>query len=269
MPDLWTHYFFAKQVKYEQQLKITQSDIYYLGAQGPDFLFYQAFEPWKKDKPGSDVGELFHQVKTDQLLPYVFEKRQTATGELADYLAGFLTHYALDSTVHPMIHRLAEDFRAHKELEMALDMKLYRERRSGQSIRSASVRGEIAKKRQLPEPIAQFYVDLARDVFETEIDLELFKESYRDFRRFHSWTSLSSPLKHRLIEQALKRYAPDYAFYFHGDYVAQLPIDDEVWEEYLDRFWQARQVFSSLNRSELPAEVVNFSGYTLEMKPAE
>lgn len=55
MPDLWTHYFFAKQLKYERRLEIEQDDIYYLGAQGPDFLFYRAFEPWKKDKPGTDV----------------------------------------------------------------------------------------------------------------------------------------------------------------------------------------------------------------------
>ena len=39
MPALWTHYFFAKQLKFEHRLEIEQDDIYYLGAQGPDFLF--------------------------------------------------------------------------------------------------------------------------------------------------------------------------------------------------------------------------------------
>lgn len=269
MPDVWTHYFFAKQVMMEQRLPIKHRDIYYLGAQGPDILFYQAFEPMKKDKPGTPLAQMFHQVKTESLLRFVFGRRQTADDILADYLSGFLTHYALDSTVHPMIHRLTADGRDHKGFEMALDMKFYQMRRHGQSITQASVSHEIAAKRVLPESIAQFYVELADEVFSQPVDPALIRESYRDFRRFHNLTNLSGIVKKPIVEQLLKRFAPDYGCYFYGEYVARLPIEQEVWEEYLDRFFEATQVFSRLNRHEMPAKVVNFSGYSLEMSPEE
>jgi hypothetical protein len=264
MPDLWTHYFFAKQLKYERRLEIELDDIYYLGAQGPDFLFYRAFEPWKKDKPGTDVAELFHQAGTDRLLGYVFKRRETANDMLADYLTGFLTHYALDATVHPMIGRLAEDGKQHKQLEMALDMKLYRDRRSGQSIRQASVAAEVAKQARLAEPIAQFYVDLAREVFDQEIDKQLFYDSYVDFRKFHRLTNLSCGLKQHLVEEILTRFAPDYSHYFYGEDVSRVEISPDVWQEYKDKIQHAGRLFDLLDRSLLPPQVVNFSGDNLE-----
>lgn len=264
MPDIWTHYFFAKQVMYEQRLTINHPDWYYLGAQGPDFLFYQGFQPWKKsDKPGTDVAQMFHQVETDRLLQFVIDRRKTATGELKDYLTGFLSHYALDATVHPMIHRDATDGKQHKQLEMALDMKLYTERR-GRPISEASVTRVMARERKLPQSIVDFYVDLADEVFDTSIEPKLFQNSYKDFRKFHRYTNLNSSLKKGLIETGLKKSGLDYAYYFYGDYLAQIKIPQAQYDEFLIRFLNARSLFTKLNHNERPDEVVNFSGYNLE-----
>ena len=264
MPDIWTHYFFARQVMYEQQLTIDHLDWYYFGAQGPDFLFYQGFQPWKKQaKPGTEVAKELHQVRTDKLLRFVLACRKEATGELKDYLTGFLSHYALDATVHPMIHRDATDGKDHKQLEMALDMKLYHERR-GRPITEASVPRVMARKRRLPKPIVDFYIDLTSEVFEHPAEGELFEQSYEDFRKFHKYTSLKSTMKKGMIETTLKKTGLDYTHYFYGEETSQRPIPQQQYDEFIDRFLQARDVFRVLNRSELPEEVVNFSGYSLE-----
>lgn len=267
MPDIWTHYFFAKQVMYEQRLKITHPDWYYLGAQGPDFLFYQGFQPWKKTaKPGTNLAKLFHQKKTKRVLEFVLTRRSKADPVLSDYLSGFLCHYALDASVHPMIHRDASDGKEHKQLEMALDMRLYSERRN-RPISEASVTRVMARSRKLPQSIARFYVDLADSVFDTLIDEDLIQKSYGDFRKFHKYTSLGSNWRKGLIESGLKRSGADYAHYFYGDYIASIRIPEAQYDEFIVRFLNGRELFRQLNQEVLPDEVVNFSGAKLESTP--
>lgn len=262
MPDVWTHYFFADQVRQEQSLVIRHLDWYYLGAQGPDILFYERFQPWKSGKQGRAISRQFHQTKTDQLLRFVFDQRQQADGELADYLTGFLSHYALDSSVHPLIHRTVPDGMAHKRLEMALDGRLYQDR-LGQPINQAFVPAVMAQAKDMPEAIVNFYVQLAEKVFGRSIEPELFRQSYRDFRRFHHWTNLRPAMKRRLIEGAL-RWATGYAHFFYGRAVAQVVIPEQLYQDYLTRFDLARDRFRDLLDQQLPEPMVNFSGYSLE-----
>lgn len=263
MPDVWTHYFQAKQVRYEQRLVIRHSDLFYLGAQGPDILFYQAFEPWKKDKPGSELAHRLHQWDTERLLAFVLERRRQAGPELADYLSGFLSHYALDATLHPLIHREAADGPEHKRLEMALDQAFYATRRGNQPIQAADI-SELVRRRRLPQAIVDFYVDLAQAVLGQTVAPEMIRQSYRDFGRFHRLSRLSGRLKTGLIEWLLKHRAPDYAHYFYGEYVSQTVIEPAVWQEYLAGFERAKTLFARLNHDQLPDTVVNFSGYMLE-----
>lgn len=263
MPDLWTHTFFARQLRYEQRLELSFPASYYLGAQGPDFFFYHNFWPWVEDKPGIALGTLFHQEKTDQVIGLVQAKRATADPLLADYLIGFLSHYALDATVHPLIHRVRADGRPHKHLEMALDMRYYRMRRA-QSIQTAEVSREVASFKRLPQSIVDFYVELAAEVFQQVIDPAVVADSYRDFRRFHRITRMQPGIKRELIEILLANKGPDYAHYFYGRANQEYMIDPTIWQEYLDRIEQAHACFYRLQRVHPIDITVNFSGYSLE-----
>jgi len=74
-----------------------------LGAQGPDYFYYVL----NKDvKPlAKKAGDLVHQQKTQLFLHHLLDHAITQQSlELYDYVLGFLTHHALDVSIHPYIY---------------------------------------------------------------------------------------------------------------------------------------------------------------------
>ena len=110
MPSLLTHDFFGRDVYAQAALELgfsttDEMDAFLLGNQGPDPLFYLVVNPlFDKD---SRVGELMHIEKPTELL-----RAMRASLEAIEepehtyaraYAAGFLCHYLLDRTAHPLI----------------------------------------------------------------------------------------------------------------------------------------------------------------------
>ncbi|MDZ7543944.1 hypothetical protein GNF83_22840, partial [Clostridium perfringens] len=61
MPNIWTHLLFGDEAmkaagmsSWIEERKLR--NLFYLGCQGPDFLFYHNFLPWKKDKTMNRIG---------------------------------------------------------------------------------------------------------------------------------------------------------------------------------------------------------------------
>ena len=78
------------------------SDYLLLGAQGPDYFFYGLSRDTKE--ASNHVGNLIHRQKTQWFLHHLLAQaidRQSL--ELYDYVLGFLTHHALDISIHPYI----------------------------------------------------------------------------------------------------------------------------------------------------------------------
>ncbi len=109
MPAIITHDTFGQDL-YEHVKHLIgdgadERDAFLLGNQGPDPLFYIAAVPWQAKY--CRVGSHMHDNKPSELI-YAFRQSLEVLSETersvgAAYLAGFLGHYSLDSTAHPLI----------------------------------------------------------------------------------------------------------------------------------------------------------------------
>ena len=150
MPSVLTHDFFGRDAYAgaAQELGFTttdEMDAFLLGNQGPDPLFYLVGNPLF-DK-GSHVGEIMHDEKPSELFLAFRTALDSMEGDAyvhaRAYLAGFLCHYLLDRTAHPLIfaqeHALCDSGRGglsrayhstvHANIEREIDeMMLYRKR---------------------------------------------------------------------------------------------------------------------------------------------
>ena len=111
MPAILTHDFFGKSVSDDvsKLLSFTTEDerrAFLLGNQGPDPLFYLCIDPLMgKWEP---LGNVMHAARPARLIYAMHEAAELLEG--ADrivaraYVAGFVCHYLLDRSVHPLVY---------------------------------------------------------------------------------------------------------------------------------------------------------------------
>ena len=128
MPDIAMHHVLGLEVRSQlpEEVRAALTEVPYV------FAFYGP-DPWflyRLGKPQQGRGRRMHTTKTGAfLLSLAREARDgTAREEMFSYLAGFLCHYALDSTTHPyIIWQTTETWqthRAHRDMEHALDIRI-------------------------------------------------------------------------------------------------------------------------------------------------
>lgn len=132
MPSAFTHYRFACAVQdklHDNLKKITEKnrDLYLIGAHGPDILFY--YKALKKNEVNS-LGSEIHLRPAASFLKNA-EKiiLESADKECAvSYIAGFITHFVLDSSCHGYIaEKVKHGGVSHAQIETEFDCKLMRD----------------------------------------------------------------------------------------------------------------------------------------------
>lgn len=113
MPSSVTHALFALDVydnlNKEYQKKISNKlENYKTFAQGPDPLFFYNLSNLKRGKNIRNIyPELIHTSNTQKffisLIAYIKDNNLENNSEILSFLYGFITHYILDSTIHPFI----------------------------------------------------------------------------------------------------------------------------------------------------------------------
>jgi len=122
MPYVCTHLSFAASVADAiGETLDSLSETYVLGCFGPDVYFYDRLPPTPFIPHQKKHGNALHALDCDAL----FSALQTAADDsLTPYLCGFLTHIALDSTLHPYVeakHRGID----HTRFEGVIDSIVY------------------------------------------------------------------------------------------------------------------------------------------------
>lgn len=129
MPTTYAHQYFGSKVRaqlsHELRTRIEPyENLYDLGLQGPDLLFY--YRPFQKN-PVSKKGHEIHQ----QPARLFFEAACNALPRVEDqeaasvYLLGFLCHFLLDSACHPLVNQVEEERKVqHNTIEKELDRML-------------------------------------------------------------------------------------------------------------------------------------------------
>ncbi len=142
MPAIFTHIQFGKEVARDlppvlQSLIEAHPACFLLGTQGPDLLFYH--KPMKKrsKNPARKKGWDLHALSPESFFLHgakllLSDERNRADGVFtpttaeAAYLVGFLCHFTLDTTCHPLIDGNSVDGLTHGKIESELDKYHYR-----------------------------------------------------------------------------------------------------------------------------------------------
>ena len=129
MPDTITHILFAKRILKEYDLDVDARS-FYLGALGPDPLFYYMLPFRCMNRACASKGAELHKKTAFPFLKKGYGYIENITDPskkymLRSYLMGFLSHYILDSTAHPFINDVSKGQpNGHKILEMNIDTLL-------------------------------------------------------------------------------------------------------------------------------------------------
>lgn len=133
MPEGYTHVRTAKKAAAAIRYKIQCPAAFAAGANGPDSFF--CFEVWKKasrrrfNLPA--LGERMHDEKTGAFLQALL--RNVHTRAQIEYALGFVSHYALDTVMHPYVLFVTQPGQpygrkgGHGYFEIALDSTLHAE----------------------------------------------------------------------------------------------------------------------------------------------
>lgn len=126
MPTTYAHYRFGKDVlaslpEHYQKIIEEYRDLYNIGLHGPDLLFY--YKALKKN-PVNQTGFAMHERPGYEFFQpaadfvRLLNKQKAAKA----YLFGFMCHFALDSSCHPYVEKMArESSQTHSAIETELD----------------------------------------------------------------------------------------------------------------------------------------------------
>ena len=115
MPNIITHTLFAQDIfnkvdKQTHDLLEPRNQLFEIGSNGPDFLFFHGLNP-RHFAMSSDLrkaGSIFHGKHVNDfyqnaLISIRLEKDEEIKKDMMAYVCGHLCHWALDSTSHPYI----------------------------------------------------------------------------------------------------------------------------------------------------------------------
>lgn len=202
MPALITHDFFGQDVYHDIHATIggtrDEYEAFLLGNQGPDPLFYLVISPHLREF--NRLGSTMHNVKPSELIVALKDSLSVLTEDERPvgraYALGFLCHYTLDSSMHPLVY--AQEYavcdagveglsrkdgsEVHATIESEFDeMVLFTTRH--QTISSFNPAEEILKASEYTlETISKMYAYVAMTVYGLFVPTDLFETAVRNFR---------------------------------------------------------------------------------------
>jgi len=203
MPDILCHLICADETTNKlnadvKKIILANKKVYNLGAQGPDLFFYYKPQPWlnSKDmgKNGSmihteHINEFFinaanrikHAIATDPMGFYHSEKKDTAIHKEFSYLAGFLSHYALDTLGHPYIFYFSgiNSGHNHKYFECVVDT-LISDIYNGKKAKLHKTGAAVTLTKHEQELIGLYLSKIIQDTFSHKIEPKEIIRSFKD-----------------------------------------------------------------------------------------
>ena len=199
MPAATTHVAFAKDVlrlNRDIEKSISNYSMFTLGSQGPDLLFFSR----ASILPGSlkKYGNLMHEHKVYEVIHY-FEEYADNDPDLTSYIRGYLCHYALDSTVHPLVYAVTSSFckddhakesEVHVGLEAEIDVWVLHQR--GLTISDYNVYEDLKISNKDRKKLAGMYHAMFQDVLHLDIPVKSFEQTIIEISL---WTAFLKPRK--------------------------------------------------------------------------
>jgi hypothetical protein len=220
---------------------------YELGAQGPDFLFYyNVLKFWDKDYSPNELGNDMHNKRIKAFFKAALVSAKNQGDAARAWLAGFVTHYAADTTIHPFVYATTDNddgsrnLTAHLVLESQFDTWYFREMQSNTGIPRQAICSKKmthSQKQQVAEALS-FACD---EIYpEKELTSGQAYKAIDDMNKIISILYSPYKIKHGiflLIEKIIKkpqvviRHAPAQKLP-ESDY---LNLNNKLWENPWDR----------------------------------
>ena len=200
MPNLITHTLFAQEAaeKLDPALLAGRTHLYGVGANGPDFLFFQGLDPknFYHKAPLRKFGGKFHHSHVNDFYASAIssirnEKDPEIKADMIAYVLGHLSHWALDSTCHPYIfgrtgaYELDSSTR-HHTLESLLDAAMLKVKK-GQTIKEFYYPAIADCSKEEARAVARIYIPAIEQIFDTKIAPHLIWQSLNDWGRGQRW----------------------------------------------------------------------------------
>ncbi len=159
---------------------------YFLGCQGPDILFFRNYHPWLSSKNSLSLAIAMHSnnVRDEMTNALEFARQYEGTDkdELVSYIAGFITHYAIDKNAHPFVYdKAGKDTNAHHGIEFMWDSYSAKEQWDIDP-QYFDAPSEIMYH-TVGEGICAWYKNVANDVYQKVISFDVVREAQRHFAK--------------------------------------------------------------------------------------
>lgn len=218
MPNVWAHFIFGQLVLEKLgETQLIQSDeqknIFNMGCQGPDFLFYHRFFPWQRSMALNRLGTEMHNRNCGPVLVEMLDcvNGRSAYSKRPDssilYTLGFILHHILDRNLHPYVFSKS-GFRKwdHQRFEIMMDTVIARELWGVETWKTAAWK-HIDTKGAFPPAIVDAFESIAAAYYPELAPLirrEDWNQANRDFtaaqRLFHDPTGIRRKLTFGQIE---------------------------------------------------------------------
>ncbi|UTC63436.1 zinc dependent phospholipase C family protein [Treponema sp. OMZ 787] len=201
MPDFYAHYMHGQKVfdllSEKTAAEISNKNLYNLGLQGPDFLYFH--KPFKKNNNYVlQLATEIHNKNCKDFFDAVLKdiKIEPNTDEFS-YMMGFVGHFGLDSCCHPYVNDMVSEMkRDHAEIEMEFEKFLLKH--EGLHPLRYKAHNYIDINEKEAEAVANIYKGLLPSITKEDI-LRSFRTFKIGKRFFYAPTRLSQILKLLLI----------------------------------------------------------------------
>ena len=228
MPAVLTHHLFGKAVISQLGGGVfptrDERDAFLLGNQGPDPLFYALFTPAMREV--KRLGSTMHSERIDETLDTMRSFVRSLDSQqlkIADsYLCGFICHFTLDSSAHPLIFAQQQAIISagisglddsasgfvHGQIETDLDaMMLYRS--TGKTVADFVIAKQVLlAEKPVLRLIDDLYSTVSQAAHEVIMPDDVFSRSVRDMRTSVRLMQSRSGLRRSLLGHAERLMRP-------------------------------------------------------------
>lgn len=203
MPSGYLHLTCAIRAMERAGLSGLSREAFILGAHGPDPLFTLGIFPLRFSSKPLPYGKALHTTRTGAHLMALLERAKGAGIAQRSFAMGFLTHYALDSTVHPYVYAHSDD--PKKGYSSALHMRLEKQwdalyhRRDGGRGTPYAMPGISEAKPFWPAVAALWQSALAEAYPELSITADALLKAFSDAERAGRLTHSGTGIKYAAV----------------------------------------------------------------------
>lgn len=194
MPNIITHKIFAEEVLQQlakqdiKQIIEKHSQLFYIGSNGPDFLFFSHVKPWESYKSNTlnKLGSRIHSTHINDFYQVALDciknqKNAEIKESMLAYVFGHLCHWALDKTTHPYIFYRTGDCKGlsagyHHRFESMLDTMMLQKYKQ-LNIKEYPFYKICEYDEEMLKAIARIYVPVARAVYHIDVKVHDIRET--------------------------------------------------------------------------------------------